>query len=278
MGTSEVLPGGFDPDFDDTAWTDEWLGIPIALPPPARHPSGYRLERRLLRDVEIFGRPYHLPSPFDCRILLDPAGRLWMSNTPQEHIMMHNNARLTRGRVLVGGLGLGLYPQYAEAGVVGGATSFTVVEQSAVVADLVGPTVRAALSVPADVVLGNVELILAAPPASAYDTVFLDTWATLDAAGLPAINRLRDLAARHLAPGGRVLLWGYGWMVRLFEDACRELLSSPPGKREALLADRRRVPEEAAAMLTPVHARFDGQEVVDWAAARTWCRSYAVRL
>ena len=25
---------GFDPDFDDTLWTDGWLHVPIAQPPP----------------------------------------------------------------------------------------------------------------------------------------------------------------------------------------------------------------------------------------------------
>jgi len=272
------VPAGFDPEFDDTSWTDEWLRVPIALPPAARHPSGYRLERRLLGDVEIFGRPYRLPAPFDCRILLDPEGRLWMSNTPQEHIMMFNNARLTRGRVLVGGLGLGLYPQYAQVGVVGAATSFTVVEQSRVVADLVAPTVRAALTTPVEVVVGDVEEILAGGTIGAYDTVFLDTWATLDAAGLPAINRLRDLAARRLAPGGRVLLWGYGWMVRLFEHACGELIAQPPEAREAWLADRDLVSAEAAELLAPVHERFAGKAILDGSEALAWCRRYAVTM
>ena len=270
------LPPGFDADFDDSTWTDDWLSVPIALPPPARHPSGYRLERRLLRDVEIFGRAYRLPVAFDCRILLDPMGRLWMSNTPQEHIMTHNNARLTRGHVLVGGLGLGLYPQYAEA--VGGATRITVVEQSSVVADLVAPTVRAALGVPVEVVLGDVEKVLAAPVAERYQTVFLDTWAKLDAAGLPSVNRLRDLAARHLVPGGRVLLWGYGWMLRLFEDACRELLSVPPAERQSLLADRDRVPASGAALLAPVVERFAAEEPGSLADALAWCRRYATTM
>jgi len=270
-------PAAFDAGFDDTAWTDAWLRVPVALPPPARHATGYCLERRLLRDVEIFGRAYRLPEPFDCRILFDSAGRLWMSNTPQEHIMMYNNARRTRGRVLVGGLGLGLYPQYAEAGVVGGATEFVVVEQSSVVSDLVAPTVRAAVGVPFDVVLGDVEAYLAETGES-YDTIFLDTWPTLDASSLPAINRLRDRAARRLAMGGCVLLWGYGWMVRLFEEACRELLAVPPAARESWLADSERVPPTAAALLVGVAGHYRGRQVEDWAEARAWCRRYATSM
>jgi hypothetical protein len=268
----------FDLEFDDTAWSDEWLRIPIALPPPARHPSGYRVERAFLRDVEIFGQPFRLPRPFECRALYDPSGTLWMSNTPQEHIMMYNNARLTRGRVLVGGLGIGLFPQYAEAGTVGMATEIAIVERSEVVADLVGPTVLAALGVPCEVRIADVERVLAGPVAESYDTIFLDTWSTLDATSLPAVNRLRSLAARHLAPDGRLLLWGYRWMVRLYEDACRELLSLPPAERRLLLSDRERVSPAAAALLRPVAEEYDSQRVADWPAALAWCRRHITGL
>lgn len=278
MGGPDASAAEWSPDFDDTVWTDAWLSVPIALPPPARHPSGYRLERRLLREADIFGRRFRLPRPFDCRMLFDPLGQLWMSNTPQEHIMMFNNARRTRGRVLVGGLGLGLYPQYAETGVVGLATEIVVVEQSRVVADLVAPTVRAALAVPFEIVLSDVESFLEGPVRGRFDTVFLDTWPTLDAASLPTINRLRAEAARHLAPGGRVLLWGYLWMVRLFEDACRELLAQRPDSREDWLADRERVPARAAELLAPVAQRFAGQEIEDRTAALAWCRRLAVTM
>ena len=107
---------GFDPDFDDTAWTDEWAHVPIAEVPPGTYSDGSRVVRRVLHDAEVFGRPYRLAAPLDCRFLYDPRGSLWMSTTPQERIMMYNNGRRSRGHVLVGGLGLGLYPQYAAAG------------------------------------------------------------------------------------------------------------------------------------------------------------------
>lgn len=271
-------PGGFDPDFDDTTWVEEWASVPVALIPPGLHPSGYRVERQWLHEADVFGRPYRLSTPFDCRLLFDPDGRLWMSNTPQEHIMMINNASRSRGHVLVGGLGLGLYPQYAAAGAVGAATRFTVIEASPVVRAIVEPTLSMALDVPLDVHTGSIEDHLAGPVTTRYDTIFLDTWDTLDAAYLPAINALRDQALHHLSPGGSVLLWGYRWMVRLFEAACRPLLAVAPAQRRAWLVREAQSPH-AVDLLLPVVDHFEGRRIEqadDLAAALTWCGEYVV--
>lgn len=265
---------GFDPDFDDTQWTDDWAAIPIAQVPPGIYEDGYRIERRVLEVAEVFGRPYRLAVPLDCRFLYDPEGRLWMSTTPQERIMMCNSGRRSRGHVLVGGLGLGLYPQYAVRGAAGGATRFTAIEQSPAVRAMVEPTIRAALTVPLEVRTGNVESLLCGPVSDCYDTVFLDTWETLDAALLPQVNDLRDQALRHLAPGGEVLLWGYGWMVRLFEDACRLLLAQPAGQRRSWLKQRAGVAAQTVALLEPVLDHFERQAAIDLTAALVWCRQY----
>ena len=266
---------GFDPSFDDTQWTDDWTQIPIAEVPPGIYGGGYRIERRVLEVAEVFGKPYHLALPLDCRFLYDPEGRMWMSTTPQERIMMYNNGRRSRGHVLVGGLGLGLYPQYAALGAAGEATRIAAIEQSPAVRAMVEPTIRAALSVPIEVRTADVEEVLRGPVLERYDTIFLDTWETLDAALLPQVNDLRDQALRHLAPGGEVLLWGYSWMVRLLEDACRLLLSQPPEQRRAWLVQRVGAIEETLALLTPVLEQFEGQVVDDLEPALAWCRGYA---
>jgi hypothetical protein len=190
--------------------------------------------------------------------------------------MMFNNGRRSRGSVLVGGLGLGLYPQFAVAGAAGEATDFTVVESSAVVRDIVEPTLSVALGVPLEVHLGDVEAHLAGPVAARYDTIFLDTWETLDALHLPAINRLRDLALRHLSPGGRVLLWGYAWIVRLFVEACRQLLGLAPAQRQGWLELQVGASPQAVRMLMPVVEHFQGQAVDEVGQALDWCRCYAI--
>ncbi len=268
---------GFNPDFDDTLWDDDWSQVPVALAPPGEHPSGYRIERQVFYEATIFNRPCRLSAPFDSRLLFDPAGRLWMSNTPQEHIMMCNNGRASFGHVLIGGLGLGVYPQYAAPEGVGAATRFTVIESSAIVPDLVLPTLHAALTVPITAYIGHIEDALAGPVETRYDTIFLDTWETIDAAILPHVNRLPDLALDHLAPGGRVLLWGYGWMLRLFVDACRALLPlSPEGRYTMLDAQGRDTP--AYHLLRPVLDHFADDAHPDLGAALAWCRDYALHV
>jgi hypothetical protein len=268
---------GFDPEFDDTAWTDGWLDVAIAQVPPGRHPSGYRVERRVLQSIEVFGQPMRLAGMLECRLLFDPEGKLWMSDTPQERIMMFNNGRRSRGHVLVGGLGLGLYPQFAVLGAAGKVTRFTIIEHSPVVREIVEPTLAVTLGVPMEIMTGDAVAFLSEPVTVRYDTIFLDTWETLDAVHLPKINRLRDLALRHLAPGGRVLLWGYRWIVRLFEDACLQLLKIQPGQRQAwLMAQAGRSPQ-AVVLLTPVLERFGENPVDDVETALTWCREYIVR-
>jgi hypothetical protein len=263
----------FDPDFDDARWTLDWADVHIVQIPVGCHAEGYVVIERMLTQAQIFDRIYRAREPFPARALLDPAGRLWMSDTPQERMMMYNNAAASRGHILIGGLGLALYPQYAATR----AERFTIVEQSRAIIEIVGPTLERAMSlkpVPFEMITADVEAFLSAEPTTRYDTIFLDTWDTLDAKHLPAVNRLRDAALRHLAPDGRVLLWGYRWMVRLFEDACRRLLSVPPDQREAWLAQFDQ--PEAADLLRPMLAKYSGQIVDDLDIALKWCRSHIV--
>jgi hypothetical protein len=288
----------FDPHFDDARWTLDWVAAPIVPVPLGSHPDGYVVVERMLTRAQIFDRFYEAAEPFPVRALVDPAGKLWMSDTPQERMMMYNNAMQSRGHILIGGLGLGMYPQYAAAR----ATRLTIVERSWAVIDIVGPALEQALKdltgfknlsglrpIPFEIIRADVDDFLAAEPSVRYDTVFLDTWDTLDARRLPHVNRLRDLAIRHLAPDGRVLLWGYRWMVRLFEDACRQLLGVPSDQRQAWLAEFNQ--PEAAALLQPVVDHFKDVRRTPTApgakrsgrgsashvdAALQWCRKYIV--
>lgn len=89
---------------------------------------------------------------------------------------------------------------------------------------------------------------LSGPVRGRYDTVFLDVWPTIGAANLPEAERLRALAERHFASGGEVLIWGYGWMLRLLEDARHRLQAVPPEARPAWLAAQS---PAARTLLTP---------------------------
>lgn len=259
----------FDPNFDDARPAPRWALTAIEQVPPGVYPSGYGVRRQYTRQVDVFGYPLTLPTPLDVRLLYDPDGRLWMSDVPQERMMMFHNGQASRGHILVGGLGLALYPQYAAHA----ATDFTIVEASQAIIDIVTPTLEKALArlrrpVPWRIVHADVADFLARPPLARYDTVFLDTWDTLDAAHLPWINHLRDLALDHVAPDGRLLLWGYRWMVGLFEDACAALLAVVPDQRAAWLAAQ---PLAAQALLAPVAAHFADLLAAD-EATLAWCR------
>lgn len=265
----------FDPQFNDARLAPRWALAGIEQVPPGGYAGGYRVRRQYIRQIDVFGAPMTFATPLDVRLLYDPDGRLWMSDVPQERMMMFHNGQASHGHILVGGLGLALYPQYAGHR----ATRFTIVERSPVVVDIVGPTLELALTKlphrpPFDIIVGDVADFLRAEPTTRYDTIFLDTWDTLDAAHLPQVNHLRDLALRHLTPDGRVLLWGYQWMVGLFEAACHALLVVPPDRRAAWLATQS---PAAQALLGPVAARFADHTTLD-EEALAWGRTYIVNV
>lgn len=269
---------GFDPDFDDAAWTLDWLDLPLQQIPPGSYSKNFRVVRKLLDEFDIFGQLYRLDHKLDVRGLYDPSGMLWMSDVPQERMMMYNNAQRTRGHVLVGGAGLGLYPQYCHE-----ATSFTVVERSEVVAELVRPVLEQVMDqrdIPFQFIMADIKEFLRGRRRERYDTIFLDTWSTIDAALLPQVNSLRELAGRHLARGGRVLLWGYGWMLRLFLEASAAVLMTPSDERDAFLQDQLAYAPRAAPLLLPVADAFKGEEVQRWEldAALAECRTWAIDL
>lgn len=266
----------FDPTFDDCTWTDAWTRVPVIQLVPGEY-AGFSIQSWRIEEADVCGQRIRLSHPLDVRGLVMADGRLWMSDVPQERLMMYNNAQASRGSVLVGGLGIGLYPQYAAPHV----GTLTIVERSAALVALVEPIVRVAADarqVPVTVTTGDVEDVLREEPAALYDTIFLDTWDTLDAAHLPTVNRLRDLATAHLAPGGRVLLWGYVWMLRLFEDACERLLQVEPAERPGWLQVMTRQRPAVWKLLLPVVEHFAGQQVENMDAALAWCRDYATRV
>lgn len=266
----------FDPTFDDCDWTDAWTRAPVIQLVPGRY-DGFTVETWRIDEADVCGQRVHLSHPLDVRGLILPDGQLWMSDVPQERLMMFNNAQASWGRVLVGGLGIGLYPQYAAPRV----RELVIVERSEPLAEVVGPVVQAAAdanNVPLTIHTADVEDLLRAEPADLYDTIFLDTWATLDAAYLPHVNTLRDLALNHLAPGGHVLLWGYRWMLRLFEAACERVLAVEPAERSNWLHTMTRQRPAVWHLLLPVLRHFEGQPVEDMDAALDWCRDYAAHV
>lgn len=264
----------FDPDFDDCTWTDAWTHIPIIQVNPGVYDS-FAVKSWQMSEADICDHRVALSPPLEVRGLITSDGKLWMSDVPQERLMMFNNAEASSGRVLVGGLGLGLYPQY----VMPLAESITIIEANPAICRVVEPVVHIATNshdIPIQIEIADIHQYLSAPQSTLYDTIFLDTWDTLDAAHLPLINHLRDLAMAHLAPNGCILLWGYAWMLRLFQDACRRLLEVPPADRIRWLEILTRQRANVQRMLLPVVEHFDGQAIDDDDVALGWCREFAI--
>ncbi len=273
---------GFTPDFDDCRWSDTWSFLPLIQPVPGNY-GGLTVTNWCVEEAVIAGIPYHLAEPLEVRGLVLPDGKLWMSDVPQERLMMFNNAIESFGRILVGGLALGIYPQYAmiRAPEMAAVESITIIERNADVIDLIGPIVQvaaAAQDIPLSIIRGDVEAWMRDNPDERFDTIFLDTWEKLDAANLPLINRLRDLASLRLAAEGKVLLWGYNWMLRLHEAACYSLLAVKPEERGAWLEKATEKRQDVKAMLLPVLEQFDGKVIDDWDAALNWCREHVIHL
>jgi hypothetical protein len=235
---------GFDPQFDDRVFFPDILSERLETSSSGGSHARFRVEHRTEAVFSVYGRTFVAEEPVRVRILFDAENRIWMSDHPQERMMMAANARVSRGRVLVGGLGLGIFPQFAQLGRWGRATQFTIVERSSEVIALTKPSLDRGLAVPFDIVQDDVEHYLRAN-SSRFDTVFLDTWDSLEPKRLPSINGLRELALDCLEDGGQVLAWGYRWMIEMFASAFAGYAGLDELDRRGLREQFSRLPDAA---------------------------------
>ncbi len=141
---------------------------------------------------------------------------IWMSDGLQERLMMWEAAKRSRGRVLCGGLGLGIFPQLALS--LPRVDSIDIIERDPAVIHLIE---RAWKKQPwprigdCRIRLAPVEEYLETTTEK-YDTVYIDTWDAIYNEYLPHLNELTRLAKPVLSPGGEVLLWAFDMMVRDF--------------------------------------------------------------
>lgn len=235
----------FDSDWRDNVFDAQALEIPLALPAPMPRNDSIWVEVQALHHETIFGQqhiyePYRLetailkPSELSGQFTLaDQDGRAiapnsgiasaifppkaWMSDAGEERCMMLSAAKLARGHVLVGGLGLGIYPQFVLA-LGRPVDSITIVESDARVIEIVThawlerrPEQRKVVTI----VEGKIEDYLANAK-QMFDTIYLDTWDDADPRLLAHVNELIAIASDRCSHGGIIRCWGYASMVDAF--------------------------------------------------------------
>lgn len=242
---AEPTPSPFDPDWRDDVYSPRALAFDLALPTPTPPDGTLWVMRRHEREEMAFGRYHHRhdpPRPITAIVTRAPRPRhlsfqdeqgrtveasnpiydiafppkAWMSDTLEERCMMLAAAEVAVGDVLVGGLGLAVYPQLVL--LLGRPVrSITIVEESEAVIELIHPSWMRRLS-EADrsrvrVVHQPVQRFLAASQ-ERFDTLFLDVWPDADPRWLPFVNGLIERATPRCA--GAIQCWGYASMVDAF--------------------------------------------------------------
>ncbi len=219
----------FDPNFRDDIYTEmlwQRAMAPLALPFPGRYGSLSVVQEStygvpLYQEYLVFSTPLILT-------LLYEGTTLWMSDTPQERLMMRAGAEGMYGYVLVGGGGLGLFTQYLlEQDTV---ERVTVVERHPDVVSMLRSTWGDDSRL--EVVHALFEEYISSP-ARPFDCCYIDIHPTIDPRWLPWLNWLRDRCAALVK--GPLRIWGYHWMAReLVEGVERGYL---PWLRRGLVVD-----------------------------------------
>jgi hypothetical protein len=200
------------------------------------------ITREKSKVFDVWGKKVTLKKPLEFSMLkID--GQTVMSETPQEVGAMKSDAQKASGRALVAGLGLGVILKYIR----GKCDVIDVVEPHQDVIDAY-KEYRGGKVQYDNLYKTTIEDFLLAPPTEPkYDFVYLDTWYGLDSEYLPHINWMTMKAGKFLMKDGRVVSWGYDWMIKRHVDDCLELIGK--GKRTMLLeADQRNIERLKLAM------------------------------
>ncbi len=237
----------FDPTWDDDVYDPRPLEIPLALPKETAPSGNVWISKTVVPEETIFGRKHVYDPPLVSTAvtkpsfmtqyyqLVDKKGRVippdspllslifppkaWMSDRGQERCSMFAAAKRAQGRVLVGGLGLAIYPQFVLA-LERPVESITIVEPNT---DIIGFMKQAWLQTHPEharmttIVQGTIEDYLSDTDGS-FDTIYLDTWEDGDPRFLPHVNYLIQLASARCTPEGTIQCWSYADMVHTFVE------------------------------------------------------------
>lgn len=236
----------FDPGWRDDIYNEEALDIPLLLPRPNITNNRVWAWKRAHKSEEIFGREkkYDHPKLITAIVkkthahpsmkLTDDKGndvseddpiwdivnppKAWMSDSGEELMTMFSAAKEARGDVLVGGLGMGVYPQmalYLKKPV----DSFTIIDNSH---DVIEITTEAWLDCLDDNVRNKINIIEQSfeeyikTTEKKFDTIYVDLWEDSDPRLLPYYNHLVDCLKPLCKEGGHIYIWAYALAIDCF--------------------------------------------------------------
>jgi spermidine synthase len=238
----------------DETWQDDRsdfavMKIPLSFPEAGDYPPDLTLIRHRMEVQELYGENVKGEGIPECYTLYKrkpgcqfnwenmeftaPSGKgpelrytVWMSDTLQERLMMWEAAKRSRGRVLCGGLGLGIFPQLALS--LPTVESVLVLEMDPAVIEMIqegwsGTPWKEREK--CTIVQGSIEGYLESTREK-FDTVYLDTWDAIYHEYLPHVNRLSGMAERVLKPGGEVLLWAHEMMIRHYLQTVKNIIEN----------------------------------------------------
>ena len=200
--------------------TEEWRGKEVVLERPRRVMGIMRpAEISEISPIEFRNRAGERADETSEKAFSDlffpPRG--WMADTLIERSMMLLAAREAKGKVLVGGLGLGIYPQITLL-LKRPVSSITIIENHPDVIRLVEPCVAKfakSHGVPVRILSDSIENFMQITD-ERFDTIYLDTWGDLHYKFLGYINYLVSLASKIATPQGKIQCWGYNFLYKEF--------------------------------------------------------------
>jgi hypothetical protein len=238
----------FDPKWRDDVCEPQVIDIPLIFPADTSPNGEIWIKSRVEMNELVFKEQYHHNQPRWIKAILkrsdliphyqatDKNGNVipqehplydlmfkpkaWMTDSMEERCMMFAAAKQARGKVLVAGLGLAIYPQlvfYQQRPI----QSLTVLENNAAVIELVWDVWLNSLNdeqkQKLTIIEGTIESFLQETSES-FDTIYFDTWEDADPRFLPHINYLIQLGLPKCTPTGQIQCWGYALMVDTFVE------------------------------------------------------------
>jgi hypothetical protein len=180
-------------------------------------------------EITVFGAKHLVDDGFHITRILK-GKTLWMTDAPQERYMMEVAARQVEGDVLVGGCGLGMYPQYCLH--YNKVSSITIVEIDPDIIEIARQS-EWANDPRVTLVQGDIsaELQRLAGEKRRFDTVYLDTHDKISPDYIPYLNTLRDMSwpllnkARAKGPG-HIYVWAHKKMVEQAKKDAKKSLEN----------------------------------------------------